>query len=72
MADANFTAAQQATNPTAPTGVIWGTDEVGFVLSFVSNALMDLSSNGLTLDGGECVGLGLILKSCESALREAA
>ena len=72
MADANFTAAQQATNPTQPTGVNWGPDEVGFVIGFISNSLMELSLDGLTLSGGDSIGLGLILKSCESALKEAA
>lgn len=72
MATTDTTAAQQATNPTAPTCVNWGTDEARFVLGFVSNAIMDFSREGITLDGNDCVGLGLILKSCESALKEAA
>lgn len=61
-----------ATNPTQSTGINWGADEAGFVLGFVSKALMDLSRDGITLGGGECVGLGLILESCTSALKDAA
>lgn len=71
MADANFTAAQETT-AAAPTGANWGPDEVGFVIGFISNSLMELSLDGLTLSGGDSIGLGLILKSCESALKEAA
>jgi hypothetical protein len=72
MAETNSITAEQTTNHTAPTGINWGIDEVGFVLGFLSKSLMDLSREGVTLGGGDCVGLGLILESCKSAFKEAA